>query len=56
MQNQEGDGWSLRAVQGACSGKKQGINDDLKRLSSVGNGKSDLGLVDHTKGAGRTAA
>ena len=56
MQNQEEDEWSSRAVQGACSGRKQGIDDDLKRLSAVGNGKSVLGLVDLTKGAGRTAA
>ena len=56
MQNQEEDEWSLRAVQGACSGRKQGIDDDLKRLSVVGNGKSALGLVNHTKGEGRTTA
>ena len=56
MQNQEEDKWSSRAVQGACSGRKQGIDDDLKRLSAVGNGKLVLGLVDLTKGAGRTAA
>ena len=56
MQNQEGDGWSLHTVQGACRGKKQGINDGLKRLNAVGNGKSYLGLIDHAKGAGRTAA
>ena len=54
MQNQEEDEWSLCVVQGACSGRKQGIDDDLKRLSAVGNEKSDLGLVDHTKGVGRT--
>ena len=56
MQNQEGDEWSLRIAQGACNGRKQGINDDLKRISGVGNAKSDLGLVDHTKGGRRTAA
>ena len=39
MQNQEEDEWSLRVVQGACSGRKQGIDDDLKRLNVVGNGK-----------------
>ena len=48
-QHQEGDEWSKRATQGACSGRKQSINDGLKSTSSVGEGKSCLGLFDHTK-------
>ena len=56
VQNQEKDEWRLRAVQGACSGRQKGIDDDVKRLSGVGNGNSALGLVDHTKGEGRIAA
>ena len=49
LQNQEGDEWSKRVVQGACSGRKQSINDGLKSTSGVGKGKSGLGHFDYTK-------
>ena len=56
LQNQEGDEWSKRAAQGACSGRKQSINDGLKRTSGVRNGKSGWGLFNHTKSERGTTA
>ena len=56
MQNREEDVWRSHAGQGACSRRKQSIDGDLKRRSTVGNGKSALGPVKLTEAAGREAA
>ena len=54
-QNREEDVWGSRAGQGACSRKKQSIDGDLKRCSTVGNGKSTSSLVELTETAAREA-
>ena len=56
LQHQKGDEWSKHVVQGACSGRKQSINDGLKSTSGVGKGKSGLGLFDYTKTEREAAA
>ena len=55
MQNKEEDEWSSRTDHGAWWGRKQGIDDDWKGISAMGNGESALGIFNSTKGAGRTA-